>query len=177
MIRVLCSSGGLGEFTSMQIASFGPRTIDVLLDIAKTGTGQERVLAIDSLAFMKYPNVGNMVLEMLGNNNKLEEHFYIRLVHIAVASGKPEGMSILIQGATTESKYQRVYQEELCRVTSSFNDVPDDWSLEKWRMWWQEHRSGWQPSGDYLDPMLVNVVKAKQRLLETVAGKIESEKH
>ncbi|MFC1739285.1 hypothetical protein ACFL1G_09590 [Planctomycetota bacterium] len=177
MIKVLCSSGGQGEFTSMQIACFGPQTVDVLLDIAQTGTEQERVLAIDSLTFMKDQNVVNKLLEMLGNNNKLDELPSVRLVRMAVASGKSEGMSILIQGATTEGKYQKSYQAELSRVTFSFRDVPDDWSLEKWSKWWQEHRNSWQPSGDYLDPMLVNSVKAQQRLLETVAGKIESEKH
>lgn len=177
MIKTLCSSGRTGEFTSAQIACFGPQTVDVLLDIAKTGTEQERVLAIDSLAFMKDPNVVDKLLEMLDDSNKLEELSYFRLVRMAIASGKPEGMSLLIQGAATEGKYQEAYQTELDRVTSTFQDVPNGWSLEKWRMWWQKHRSSWQPCGDYLDPMLVNSVKAQQRLLEVVAEKIESEKH
>ena len=176
MIKALSNSGEVGEFTSMQIACFGPQAVDTLLDIAGTGTEQERVLAVDSLAFMKDPNVINKLLEMPGDHN-VDMLSRVRLATIAVACGKPEGMSILIQGATTKGKYQKAYQTELSRVTSSFQDVPPDWSLDKWTVWWQEHSSSWQPSGEYLDPMLVNSVKAQQRLLETVAKKIESEKH
>lgn len=88
MITFLCNPGVSGEFTSMQIACFGPQAVDVLLDTAKTGTEKERALAKESLAFMK--------------------------------------------DSTSDS---------------------------------------------HLDPMLVNVVKANQRLLKKVAEKIESEKH
>lgn len=177
MIKVICSSGGVGEFTSMQVACFGPQAVAVLVDIAETGTEQERVLAIDSLEFMKDPNVINKLLEMLDDHDEFDKLFFVRLARIAVACGKPEGMSILIQGATTKGKYQKAYQIELGTVTSLFQDVPDDWSSEKWTVWWQEHSSSWQPSGEYLDPMLVNSVKAQQRLLEIVAKKIESKKH
>lgn len=177
MIQTLCNSAEVGEFTSMQIACFGPQAFDTLLDIAGTGTEQERVLAIDSLAFMKDPNVINKLLEMLGDHSELDKLSSVRLASIALAWGKPEGMSILIQGATTKGKYQKAYQAELSRVTSSFQDVPPDWSSEKWTVWWQEHSSRWQPSGEFLDPMLVNSVKAQQRLLEIVAKKIESKKH
>ncbi len=177
MIQALCNSGGVGEFTGMQIACFGPQAFDTLLDIAGTGTEQERVLAIDSLAFTKDPNAINRLLEMLDDHDEFDKLFFVRLARIAVACGKPEGMSILIQGATTKGKYQKAYQTELGTVTSLFQDVPAAWSLEEWTMWWQKHCSSWQPSGEYLDPMLVNSVKAQQRLLEIVAKKIESKKH
>ena len=61
-------------------------------------------------------------------------------------------------------------------VVAVFQDVPDDWSSEKWNMWWQKHSGSWRTSGKYLDPMLVDSVKAQQRLLETVAEGIESNK-
>ena len=81
----------------MQAALFGPQSVDVLLDIAKTGAYTQHALAVEALEFMKASGV----------DGKL------------------------------------------------FN---------------------WKSTGKNFDPMLVNAVKAQQRLFKTVAERLEKAK-
>jgi len=186
-IEGMCASDYGEGWISLEIAGYGPPVIEILLKIAKMGTAEQRALAIDSLSFMRDPKVVDRLFSIFSDLEKLDSLSYLRLARAAIMVGNPKGMELLIEAATTERKWEksnkfriddirRSCREELNRVTQAYDDVPREWSAEKWNAWWQKHRNSWKPDEAYPGAMSTAMIISRQKMYKAVAEKIEREK-
>gem|GEM_PF-4567625 len=184
-IEGMCASDYGEGWISLEIASYGPPVIEILLKIAKMGTAEQRALAIDSLSFMRDPKVVDELFGILGDLEKLDSLSYLRFARAAIMVGNPKGMDLLIEAATAERKEEksnefkiddvrRTCREELNRVTQAYDDVPREWSAEKWKAWWEKHRDTWKPSVNLSANQLLAGFKAQHKVFREVAKRLEA---
>ena len=184
-IEVMCTSDYGEGWISLEIASYGPPVIEILLKIVKTGTAEQRALAIDSLSFMRNPKVVDGLFDILGDLQNLDSLSYLRFARAAIMVGNPQGMDLLIEAATAERKgeklnkfrmddVRRTCREELNRVIYAYDNVPSDWSVEKWKAWWKKHRDTWKPSVNLSANQLLAGFKVQHKVFREVAKRLEA---
>lgn len=175
-IEAMCASDYGEGWLSLEIASYGPPVTDSLLQIAKTGTSEQRGVAIEALGFMRDSKAVDKLLNILGDAKKLDRLSYLRLARAAIMAGNPRGMELLIEAATTEGTLQETCRDELDRITQGYDDLPGDWSQKKWNAWWQKHRSAWRPETAYPTAMPTVMITSTHKMYQAVAEMIEKEK-
>lgn len=174
-IEAMCASDYGEGWLSLEIASYGPPVTEILLKIAKTGTPEQRGVAIEALGFMRDSKAVHKLLNILGDAKKLDRLSYLRLARAVIMAGNPRGMELLIEAATTEGKLQGTCRDELDRITQGYDDLPGDWSKEKWNAWWQKHKSAWRPETAYPTAMPTVMITSTHKMYQAVAEMIEKE--
>jgi hypothetical protein len=173
-MEAMCASDyGEGWINKLEIASYGPPVTECLLKIAKTGTPEQRAVAIDTRGVMRNPGAVRKLLDTLGDVKKLDRLSYLCLARAAIMTGNPKGIELLIEAATTGGSLQQICQDELDRVTRGYDDVPGDWSREEWNAWWEKHSSSWDPKTAYPTALPTAMATMRQKMYEAVAEKIQ----
>jgi len=168
------------EFLPMEIASYGEPAATVLLDVVKNGTPEQCILAINAIGSMGSSKLIDKLFGVLSYPNKLDARYYYPLVIAAISNGDQRGMELLIELATGERPCDPNKQDASCqryralleKAVKGYDDIPSDWSVEKWKLWWKKHRSNWKPSGD-LYALPPATATAMQKVYKAVAEKIE----
>jgi len=186
-IEAMCAEDYGEGWLSLEIATYGPAVIEILLEVAKQGTAQQRALAIDSLGHIRDPKAVDKLLNIFSDYDKLDGLSYFRLARAAIMVGNPRGIDLLIEAATRDKQEERsckfslrdvrkLCREELDRITQSYDDVPSDWSHGKWKEWWKKHRNDWRAEDVYPRGLSEALIVSGQKIFQAVAERIEKEK-
>jgi hypothetical protein len=175
-VKTICA-GPHGEWTSMQLLAYGPPAITPLLEVAKTGSAEQRRLAVEALALFQDKETAEKLLSLLRPLDKEDPLVYLLTARAAVMAGDPKGIELLIEAgsgsAAAENQLVKMSRQELQKVVSQqYDDLPEDWSRESWKTWWEKHRSSWQPGsvGSAARPQLL----LNQQLFQEIARQLEA---
>lgn len=184
-IRDVCKEPR-GEWTTMELATLGRPAVEFLLQIAKSGTDQERRLAVETLAIFQDKTIVDRLLKMLNDSKEKDAAVRLWVARAAVMVGNSRGIDILIEGATgaksklakaqRQEPLQSYFREELQRAVRQFTDLPDSWSRNQWDNWWEKHRPVWtlpQQQGKSVSMMGLGI-QHSQRIYREIARKLES---
>jgi hypothetical protein len=186
---------GVGKehwITNMQLEFYGRPAIKPLLEIARSGTLEEREIAVEVLYLVPEKTVVKELIKLLGRKEvRKDTNTFMMICDLAINDGKTEAVDFLIKAATGgylaegRTEDERVEREmlrsesrrKLIEITSKYEDTPEEWSEQKWKSWWDKNRGSMKLDHE-IHPELV---RARERfgslhaLFEKIAKKLEEE--
>ena len=175
-IKEICNSRQISEESAgMQIAKYGPKVIEPLLELAHGSVGRRTYIVIDAFGFLGDPQEIDKLFDIFGDFSRLDEVSYLRLAHAAVMAGHPRGMEMLINAATLEHNYCISCRADIKKITRGYDDLPENWAKEDWDSWWQKHRDCLRPGNTHLKAVSPVFIASVHKVLKAAADKIEKE--
>lgn len=176
----------------MQLACHGPSAIKPLLELAKSSKGRRRALAVNALAMFQDKKVARELLKLV-KDAETDGPTYLAIARAAILVGDPEGIDLLIEAATTEpgvakptgraqsrpAEYEQIaLQKYACdflqNATTQYDDLPADWSRQKWQDWWKKHRATWKPTEAPTGIAPAAGLRLNDRIAQEIAKRLEA---